>query len=120
VRELRERRGITAERRLPPSGDNISGLIAPEKSSGDHDRLQFLKEWIAEMRVIEQRCVPARYRQSAKWSDFISACVLFDPPRAEDLDAFTRHGDLRHMNREAHGARGGRAIRFRGRTRAAG
>jgi hypothetical protein len=48
VRELRERRGFTAERRLPPSGDNISGLIAPEKSSGDHDRLPFLEEWIAD------------------------------------------------------------------------
>ena len=40
ILELRKRRGITAERRLPPSGDNISGLIAPERSLGGHDGLQ--------------------------------------------------------------------------------
>jgi hypothetical protein len=35
VRELREQRGITAERRMPPSDDDGSGLVVPERSSSD-------------------------------------------------------------------------------------
>jgi hypothetical protein len=107
VRELRERRGITAETGLPPSGENVAGLIFPETPSKG-DFLRRYDEWTADLRRIEQRCVPARFRESAEWSEFISACVLFDPP-LEDLDTFTRHGDLRYINREAHGARGERA-----------
>jgi hypothetical protein len=107
VRELRERRGITAERRLPPSESNGSGLIAPERSYDD-DFLAHMEEWLADLRHIEQRCVPARFQGSAQWSDFISACVYFDPP-LEELDTFTRYGDLRYINREAHGTREERA-----------
>jgi hypothetical protein len=107
LRDLRERWEITAERGLPPSAENVSGLIFPETpSKGDFFRLY--DEWTADLRRIEQRCVPSRFRESAEWREFISACVLFDPP-LEDLDTFTRHGDLRYINREAHGARGERA-----------
>jgi hypothetical protein len=111
IRELRERRGITAERRLPPSGDNVDGLIGPEGSSDD-DFVARMEEWLADLRHIEQRCVPARFQGSAEWSDFISACVYFDPP-LEELDTFTRHGDLRYLDpngeRDDHGVRRVRA-----------
>jgi hypothetical protein len=111
IRELRERRGITAERRLPPSDDNVSGLIVPERSSDD-DFVAHMQEWIADLGHIEQRCVPARFQGSAEWSDFISACVYFDPP-LEELDTFTRHGDLRYLDPDvepdAHGVRRVRA-----------
>jgi hypothetical protein len=112
VRELRERRGITAKKGLPPSGDNVSEFILPERSSGD-DFVAQAEEWIADLQRIEQRCVPTRFQGSAEWGDFISACVLFDPPRAEDLDTFTRHGDLRYLDPDvepdAHGVRRVRA-----------
>lgn len=112
VRESRERRGITPERRLPPSGDNVSEFILPERSSGD-DFVAHVEEWMADLQDIEQRCVPARFRASAEWEEFMSACVLFDPPRAEDLDSFTRHGDLRYLDPDvepdAHGVRRVRA-----------
>jgi hypothetical protein len=60
------------------------------------------------LKRIEQRCVPARFQGIAEWDEFISACVFFDPPLKE-LDTFTRRGDLRYINREAHGAREERA-----------
>jgi hypothetical protein len=107
VRDLREQWGITAERGLPPSGENVSGLIFPDTPSKG-DFLRLYEEWTAALRRIEQRCVPARFRESAEWRDFISACVLFDPT-LEDLETFTRHGDPRYINREMHGAGGERA-----------
>jgi hypothetical protein len=82
-------------------------LIFPETPSKG-DFLRLYDEWTADLRHIEQRCVPARFRESAEWTEFISACVLFDPP-LEDLDTFTRHGDLRYIDREDHSARGERA-----------
>jgi hypothetical protein len=97
VRDLREQRGITAERRLPPSGDGTSGLIFPRTPSDDDDFFGVYDEWMADLQHIEQRCVPARFRESAEWSYFISACVLCDPP-PDGLDTFTRHGDLRFHN----------------------
>jgi hypothetical protein len=60
VRELRERRGITAKKGLPPSRDNVSEFISPRRSPGD-DFLAYMEEWIADLRHIEQRCVPIRF-----------------------------------------------------------
>jgi len=111
IRELRERRGITAKKGLPPSGDNVSEFISPRRSPGD-DFVTYMEEWIADLKDIEQRCVPTRFQGSAQWRYFISACVCFDPP-LEDLDTFTRHGDLRYLDPnvepDAHGVRRVRA-----------
>jgi hypothetical protein len=106
VRELREQRGITAQRRLPPSGDNIGGLIMPGRAP-DEDFFRYLDTWIADLQHIEEQCVPARFRESAEWRDFISACVLCDPP-LENLDTFTRHGDKRYYEPDARGPWGER------------
>jgi hypothetical protein len=108
VRELREQRGITALKRLPPSGDNMSGLIHPRRAP-DEDVFGALDKWKADLQYIEERCVPARFRGSAEWNEFISACVLFDPPSLEDLDTFTRHGDPRYYEPDARGLWGERA-----------
>jgi hypothetical protein len=108
VCELRERRGITPKKRLPPSGDNVSEMISPGRIPGK-DFVTRWEEWIADLRHIEQRCVPTRFQGSAEWNYFISACVCFDPP-LEDLDTFTRHGDLRYLDRDAD-ARGVRRKR---------
>ena len=111
IRELRERRGITAKKGLPPSGDNVSEFIPPGRSPGD-DFVAYMEEWIADLRHIEQRCVPTRFQASAEWTYFISACVCFDPP-LENLDTFTTHGDLRYLDPvvepDAHGVRRVRA-----------
>jgi hypothetical protein len=97
VRELRERRVITAERRLPPFPSDSGALLVPDTSSDD-DFVAHMEEWLADLRHIEQRCVPARFQGSAEWDEFICACVYFDPP-LEELDTFTRHGDLRYLER---------------------
>jgi hypothetical protein len=109
IRELRERREITVKRSLPPAGDNISALIIPGPVSEDEDLFAVYRSWISDLHQIEQRCVPARFRGSAEWREFIAACVLFDPPRAEDLDMFTRHGDPVLLNRDSPSARRERA-----------
>jgi hypothetical protein len=111
VRELRERRAITAERRLPPFPSDSGALLIPDTSSDD-DFVAHMEEWLADLRHIEQRCVPARFQGSAEWDEFICACVYFDPP-LEELDTFTRHGDLRYLElnneRDDYGVRRVRA-----------
>ena len=92
VRELRERREITARKDLPPSGGDISAGFWPGQSPGENFGTYVL-EWEADLRQITQRCVPGRFQDSADWRAFISVCVGFDPP-LEALDTFTRHGDL--------------------------
>ena len=110
VRELRERRVITAERRLPPFPSDSGALLVPDTSSDDF--VAHMEEWLADLRHIEQRCVPARFQGSAEWDEFICACVYFDPP-LEELDTFTRHGDLRYLElnneRDDYGVRRVRA-----------
>jgi hypothetical protein len=77
VRELRERRGITAKKGLPPSGDNVSEFILPERSSGD-DFVAQAEEWIADLQRIEQRCVPTRFQGSAsgETSSPLAFCLI--------------------------------------------
>lgn len=50
VRELRERRGIIAERRLPPSGENLSELIFPDSIPDGDDFFHVHDEWISDLR----------------------------------------------------------------------
>jgi hypothetical protein len=47
-------------------------------------------------------------QDSAEWEDFISACILFDPPHKQ-LEEFTQRGDPRYFNPAEPGAKGGRA-----------
>lgn len=109
IKAMREKRGIVASTQLPPSGPGISELIFPE-THGDEERDFFERydEWVADLREVKDRCVPARLRDAAEWEAFISACVLCDPPR-EHLDTFTRHGDPRLLDYEHPGAQGERA-----------
>lgn len=98
VYRLRERRGIVAETDLPPAGPNTSPVIMPETKAED-DFLQEHDRWIKDLKTIEDECIPARYRGSAEWKGFISACVLFDPPR-DQLEEFAIHGDPRTEEHE--------------------
>ena len=53
--------------------------------------------------------MPARLRGAAEWHDFISVCVLCDPPTDPDqLDEFARHGDPRFLDYGRPGAKGDR------------
>jgi hypothetical protein len=104
VRELRERRGITARKGLPPSGGDISAKFTPGRSPSE-DFGTYVREWRADLWQIAQRCVPGRFQDSADWQAFISACVGLDPP-LEGLDTFTRHGDLTYLGGDGRG--GGR------------
>jgi hypothetical protein len=109
IKNVRERRGIIPARQLPPSGPGVSELIFPEKRIGDErDDFELLDEWLADLREIKELCVPVRLQGAAEWEDFISVCVLCDPP-PEHLDTFTRHGDLRFFDPERPGAHGDRA-----------
>jgi hypothetical protein len=98
VCRLRERRGIVARTSLPPSGHGISSLIMP-KTEREGDFFQERDRWIKDLETIEDECIPARYRDSAEWKGFISACVLFDPP-PDQLEEFAVHGDPRSEERE--------------------
>lgn len=109
VNDLRMKRGIAASRQVPPSGPEISGLIMADEPGYGQDVFALHDKWVADLREIEERCVPARLRDAAEWKDFISVCVLFDPPKDPNhLDAFARHGDLRFFESGRPGAKGDR------------
>ena len=108
VLEVREKWGIVALTQLPPSGPGISGLILPEHApDGDQEFFRIVDEWIEDIGRVEERCIPARFRDSAEWKDFISACILFDPPEGQFLE-FTKHGDPRYLDYARPGGQGDR------------
>jgi hypothetical protein len=108
---LREKRGIIAERQMPPSGPEVSGLVFPDDpSEKGQDFFQYYDEWVADLWEVEERCVPARLRDAAEWSHFISVCALFDPPVDQDqLDVFARRGDPTFLDYGRPGGKGDRA-----------
>src|SRR5215204_4328985 len=108
VSEVREKRDIIAERRLPPSGQEIGGLILPEARYEEQDLFECYDEWRSDIRMVKEHCIPSWLQDSAEWEDFISACILFDPPHKQ-LEEFTQHGDPRYFDPAKPGAKGGRA-----------
>ncbi len=109
VLEVREKWGIVARTQLPPSGPGISGLILPEHApDGDEDFFRIIREWIDDIERVKDRCIPARFRDSAEWRDFISICILYDPPEGR-FDEFTKHGDPRYVDYTRPGGQGDRA-----------
>ena len=104
---MREKRNIVAERRLPPSGPEISGLILPEARYKGQDYFELSDEWCSDIRIVQEHCIPSWLQDSAEWEHFIAACILFDPPHRQ-LEEFTQHGDPRYFDPTKPGAKGGR------------
>src|SRR5215211_3943210 len=77
VRELRERRGITVERRLPPSGDNVSGLIFPERVPED-DFFAFITHGLQTCSALNNiACLPASVRALSGTSSYpLAFCLI--------------------------------------------
>jgi hypothetical protein len=94
VRDVRTRWRIKPEKQLPPGGFGVSSTIMPKASPGGETGLDLFDRWRKELKVIEDKVVPVRFRDSAEWEGFISACVLCDPPK-DKLFEFATHGDPR-------------------------
>lgn len=102
VSEVRGRCNITAKVQLPPS---VHGRLLPEDApdADDHRRYSdYAAQWRDEMSAIRAKVDPeldvptwdySDYQLEASWSDFLSACVLYDPPE-DQLVEFAAYGDL--------------------------
>ena len=96
VREVRERREIATEVRLPPN--EVRGLLLPAGAPDFGDRSDYVKyavEWGKEMSAVKERALPADDRDTTgcfeheldrSWENFLSACVLYDPPEAQLIE----------------------------------
>jgi hypothetical protein len=101
VREMRERWGITAHEQVPPG--NPVTLLYPEgyllrhkgpayypTNPGNMDIID-VNHWEFELDRITAHVVPMEYTDAVRWREFMSACVLYDPPQI-DLPGFAECG----------------------------
>lgn len=102
VQWIRQYADIQAESRLPPviSPDYVHSPKRPRSESGDWIPSHTLRggEWLALLHMLHEAVVPddlkvvTRYANSLDfWMEFLSACVVYDPP-AEHLLKFAEHG----------------------------
>jgi len=96
---MRARWGITPSRQLPPS-DQFPSTYYPEHwtpelsaPTGDREYKFKLARWNAELKSISDRLVPQKCRVRtgdwpgySRWVKFMSACVMYDPPRDSLLE----------------------------------
>ena len=102
VREVRGRWNITAKVQLPSP---VLGRLVPEDApeADDHQRYSdYAARWRDEMSAIRAKVDPeiglptwdySDYQLQASWSDFLAACVLYDPPD-DQLVEFAAYGGL--------------------------
>jgi hypothetical protein len=101
IRDVRDRWDISAEVRLPPP---VVGPLSPEKAPNLQDRgnAKDAVRWQEEMSAIwgkvdpEPRLPTSDYSDlqlELSWGDFLSACVLYDPPE-DQLVEFASYGAL--------------------------
>jgi hypothetical protein len=97
---MRARWEITPSRQVPPSDRFPPSTYYPEhwtpelSAPGGEREYEFkLARWNAELKAISDRIVPEKYRVRtgdwpgySRWVKFISACVLYDPPRGSLLE----------------------------------
>jgi hypothetical protein len=84
VQDVRTRWDIKATVAIPPERAH---LFAPEGISKPEDR-QALQEWENELNGVVQREIPQRYIHEyleRAWKEFLSACMIYDPPETELL-----------------------------------
>lgn len=101
IRDVRDRWNISAEVRLPR---RVRGRLSPEKTPNHQDQgyAKYAVRWQEEMSAIWAEVDPeprpptwdySDYQLQASWEDFISACVLYDPPE-DQLVEFASYGAL--------------------------
>ena len=100
ISAMRARWEITPSRQVPPSDRFPTSTYYPEhwnpergSSGGDWEYKSKLARWNAELKSISDRIVPEKYRLRTgdwpgywRWVKFISAGVMYDPPRASLLE----------------------------------
>jgi hypothetical protein len=101
IRDVRDRWNISAEVRLPR---RVRGRLSPEKTPNHQDQgyAKYVVRWQEEMSAIWAKVDPeprpptwdySDYQLQASWEDFLSACVLYDPPE-DQLVEFASYGAL--------------------------
>ena len=111
---VRSRWNITAVRRLPPplpEDGHLAPGIGPNppppkmKPKEAQEWTECFNRWIADLqRFIYRPLVPDRYHGLewwSSWSNFLSACVLYDPPET-DLLAFAAYDDPKPQTPHGH------------------
>jgi hypothetical protein len=102
VRDTRGRLGVSARTGLPPRP--AVGRLLPEDAPGPEDRkgyVAYATRWNEDMSVLRREIVPdvrpatrgdTDFLSERSWVEFLSACVLYDPP-ADRLVEFASHSD---------------------------
>ena len=111
---VRSHWNITAVRRLPPplpeAGHLAPGIgpnpPPPKMKPGEAEEwMECYNRWIADLQqFIYRPLVPDRYHGLEwwpSWSNFLSACVLYDPPET-DLLAFAAYDDPKPQTPQGH------------------
>ena len=112
VHDVRDRWNVVAKVQLPPP---VVGRLLPEDAPDfdDEDRqkfgenyqdyLEYARQWDEEMSAIRSKVIPEPplpttdvfdYKLERSWNDFLSACVLYDPPD-DQLIEFASYRNLR-------------------------
>jgi hypothetical protein len=101
VHDLRARRDLSVKVQLPPA---VRGSLLPEDAPDFDNREEYVKyaaKWGEEISRVRERGVPALDQDTrglfdleleASWEDFLSACVIYDPPE-DRLIEFASYGD---------------------------
>jgi hypothetical protein len=83
VRDMRGRWNIEPETNVPP-GNPIRPAISEEfayyPSDPDDMEIPEINHWEFELDMIKGRHVPAKFSLASRWREFLSACVLYEPP----------------------------------------
>jgi hypothetical protein len=101
IRDVRDRWNISAEVHLPR---RVRGRLSPEKTPNHEDQgyAKYAVRWQEEMSAIWAKVDPeprpptwdySDYQLRTSWEDFLSACVLYDPPE-DQLVEFASYGAL--------------------------
>jgi hypothetical protein len=107
VHDMRARWNISAARQLPPPdlGDLLPpGMMHPTDFSEESKPLiALIERWGNDLDAVRDRVVSEPYRDwqyfGLFWRKFISACVLYDPPK-KNLLSFAARGGPQPYERE--------------------
>jgi len=90
VYDMRTRWNISAVRQLPPRGLGTPapppGWVHPKDDSSKEakEKLELIRKWNFDLYAIWSRVVPEPYNDwqyyGLFWNEFVSICVLYDPP----------------------------------------
>jgi len=100
VRDVRDRRNIVPKVQLPPS---VRDRLLPQDAPDFDNRAEYVKYtvgWEEEISAVRERVIPTQdwstrgsfdHELEASWSNFLSACTLYDPPE-DRLIEFASYG----------------------------